>query len=646
MALNPSAAFSAANDKAYKTPMYTVAFQTQLGAATWTDVDGFTRNEFTVSDVLTGMHILWLEQADDPTWTPDEWVGYTAIITTQEGVQYRRIIDTNTADTITFNESLPINSVVVGDEFRIDFYEEFCTYQPAEDIFDLKAPRLPYISNISGGNYSITPDEGSTSSATLKIEMQDNGGYITNMLANATGNLQKKKCIVKAGYVGLKASEMLTVFTGEVTDYNYNDDGSWTFSVSDAIRELNRTIFRAASEDNVVQVRGNPINILLGLLISNNGDRTKGKYDYLSALDSNGDRIGGIGLNMDLSQIDIEAFEEIRDAYFPTSSVLFTFRVEERISANDFLKNEIYKPLNMYPIIKGDGRYSARVYRPILPPYTTRTITEDVMVGIPRYSGNLTSLVNEVRFSYDYDGDEFGTIEVYVDAESINERSSGDRVLEIETTGLNSDNTDAAGFVERSANRIFDRYAVPPIKLTMDVLFKEMLIESGDILGIENKFLPNLETGTFGLEDVQMEVLKRTVDWKRGKVKLDMLQTGFRQRKYGAISPKLTVTSVVDTDTVEVSDVKDYEVGFKVSIYSYQQTRTGQRPYIYRELVADDYVITDITGNEVTLDSALPSGIAANWVLVYNDTADLTDYQEAWAYILPESDPNAYRITP
>ena len=205
MTLTPSSAYSAKNELAYKTPIYTAAFQTTVGDT-----------EYIVTDINTSFP-LWLEQAQE-TWTPNEWEGYTCVITTRRGVQVSRVVLSNTTDRITFNQSLPMDTVEIGDEFRIDFYTEFCTYQPVETIFDLKYPRKPYISYISGGGYSISPDEGSASSATLKIELQDKNNEVTEMIHSADGRLQKKTCVVKAGYLGLEASQMLTVFTGEVTD--------------------------------------------------------------------------------------------------------------------------------------------------------------------------------------------------------------------------------------------------------------------------------------------------------------------------------------------------------------------------------------------------------------------------------------------
>ena len=72
-------------------------------------------------------------------------------------------------------ERPPTEAELEGFTFRIDKYEDFCTYlpdAPTPPPASYVAP-LPYVSYISGGGYSVSPDEGSASSATLKIEMQD-----------------------------------------------------------------------------------------------------------------------------------------------------------------------------------------------------------------------------------------------------------------------------------------------------------------------------------------------------------------------------------------------------------------------------------------------------------------------------------------
>ena len=638
MALNPSSQYTAANELMYKTPMYTAAFQTKVGTV-----------KFTVSDVAGTGPILWLEQADE-TWTAHEWIGYTAVITASSGEQYTRTIGDNDTVSITFNYSLSPGSVKIGDIFRIDFYTEFCTYQPAEDTFDLKAPRKPYISYISGGGYSISPDEGSASSATIKIEMQDKDNEVTDMIHNATGRLQKKCCIVKAGYVGLKESEMLTIFTGEVTDYSYNKEGVWAFSVSDTIRALNKYLFRGAGDydpdpniDKSYVIEGNPINLILQLLISEDGDGTRGIYDRLPS---------GYGLGLSPSLIDIGRFEEIRNIFYPGTSVKFKFIMDGRQKATDFLSEQFFKPLNMYPIILGDGRFSARIYRPVLPPYSAQTLTEDEIIDIPEYQGNLTDLINEVQFSYDNDPEsgDFMSIDVFSDAVSINERGVGDRTLEIECQGLDSNFTDADDFLIRSANRIFERYSNPPIKLSITTFYKNALVEAGDILSVSNKFLPNLATGLFDFEFIQMEVIKRTVDWKRGSVRLDLLQTGYEQENYAGISPILEVASDVAADSFVAVDVNDYVAGFKVTVWRphLDVDTSGIKDLYSIKKIEDDIEIISVntSTNEVTTDSLATGTYQVGDIVTFNDTADLTDYQKAWGYITATGDPDPYLITP
>jgi len=634
MAINPSPAYEAANELAYKTPMYTVSFQTIAGT-----------EEYTVTDLNISFP-LWIKRAisvDQPAWTVDELAGYTCVITTRRGEQVTREVDGNTADTVTFIQSLPMDTVDIDDTFVLDFYEDFCTYQPADSVFTNRTYK-PYVSYISGGGYSITPDEGNTSSATLSIDMVDTDDEITQMIHNATGRLQKKTCIVNAGYVGMDIHDMITVFTGEVTDYKYTKKGIWTIKVSDAIRDLNKNIFRDASDDNVNVITGNPINLILSLLISNTGDGTKGVYDIFPL---------GYGLNMPISKIDIEAFEEIRDTYYPGTSVTFWFEMTSRESANDFFKAQFYQPLNMYPVVTGDGKYSAKIYRQPLPPYVPYSINENDMLEVPNYDGNLSDLINEVQFSYNYNDDDgkYEDITVFADAESINARGVGDRTLEIECLGVRDTNPDTGGilmdtqgFIEKSAKRIFSRYAEPPVKLSVDLMYRYLLIETGDIILVSNKFLPNLRTGNFDLENIPMEVIKRTVDWKRGKVKLELLQTGYADLKYAGISPILEVDTPVNNEAFTVADVGNYREGYRVThwrpVFEFERTddpstlkgNEETRPYYHMKKLEDNLTITTINGLLITI-SGLSNPPLEGDVFTFNDTGTLTVDQEFWGRI-------------
>lgn len=634
MTLNPSDAFNEANSKQYKTPLYVVELYSQY------------MGRFIITDV-NDAYPTWVEcettEGTNPGWTPGEWIGYTATIQTKSGALIDEVVENNTDNDLQFYQSFPHDTVENGDSLDIVNVDRFCTYQPEiHPLVDVPVVFKPYLSYIAGGGFSVSPDEGTASSSTLKFELQDIDNDVTEMISTATGNLQKKRGVVKMGYLGMAEHELLTIFTGEVTNYSYKNSGTWEFSLSDAIRILNKNVFRDATEDNKNEIVGNPIDILLSLLISDKGDGTKGRYDIYEE---------GYGLDMDTSQIDIQRFEDIRDTYYPTTSVTFKFSIEDRISANDFFKDQIYKPLNMYPVVQGDGLYSARIYRPLLPPFSNVHINEDATIKIPSYDGNLADLINEVQFSYDYRNGDFEKIVVYADAESINDRGVGDRTLEIECEGLDSDVTDADAFMNRSVSRIFNRYAVPPIKINATVLFEKLVTETGDIIRFSNKFLPDLVTGSMGI-DTQMEVLKRTVDWKRGSVKLELLQTGYYQKKYSSISPTMKVTGTGTTTTCTVEDISHYEVGFKCSVWAtyVDDTNTSEsvtKNFVHWEKIADNIEITEIDNNDITVSPALSQPFQDGWVITYNDdNVDVTDYQKAWMFIASDSDPDPYVIAP
>ena len=73
--------------------------------------------------------------------------------------------------------------------------------------------------------------------------------------------------------------------------------------------------------------------------------------------------------------------------------------------------------------------------------------------------------------------------------------------------------------------------------------------------------IPDITAGTRGLTATRMEIISKTVDWKRGKVKVDMLNTGFNKGIYGVISPTMTIVSASDGENFVVltSDATKYD---------------------------------------------------------------------------------------
>ena len=317
-----------------------------------------------------------------------------------------------------------------------------------------------YLMNISGLSQKVAPEQGRASIGGITFEILDYNGNITTMLAGDSYFFHRKKTTVKAGYSGMLESDFLTVMVGWVTDIKMGNNGnSYIFAITDPQKWFQRKIFRD-SEDTPVSISGNAINILLAILTST-GDGTNGNYDWYAAES---------GLALDTDYIDVTSIEDIRDNWFPGQSAYFSFTISEREKASDWLEREIFKPLNLYPVIDGQGRFLIKVFKPPLPTGKAEmTLDEDSIIGLPTWDMNLGSLVNEVEWWFNHDGDDYQSKNYYIDTTSLTNRGPGSSPIVIKSKGLSSE-TD---LISRSKNRIFNRFATPPSRITCTTFFSK-----------------------------------------------------------------------------------------------------------------------------------------------------------------------------
>ena len=406
-----------------------------------------------------------------------------------------------------------------------------------------------YLVSISGLSQKVKPEEGKASIGGVTITIQDYNNEITALLATDTYYFHRKKTTIKAGYMGMGADDLITIMVGWVTGLKLNKDGlSYIFEITDPIKWMQRKIFRGA-EDTPVSLSGNPLNILLALLTSGSGS---GDYDWYDSAN---------GLGLDPTYINVTAIEAVRDNWFPGDSHYMKFTdIDERIKAKDFFEKEIFKPLNLYPVIDGQGRFSVKPFKPPLAALeSVQSFTEDNIIDLPGWDANLKALINEIEVFYDYDGDDFVTEIFYIDGTSVDNRGPGKKPLKIKTKGLHTSHSPASiagravDILETRRNRVFGRFATPPIKLNLSTFFSRWLSEAGDVVPFTHSLIPDITAGTRGLTADRMEIINKTVNWKKGTVKIELLDTGFNKSIYGVISPTMTVTSASDGETFTVS---------------------------------------------------------------------------------------------
>lgn len=384
------------------------------------------------------------------------------------------------------------------------------------------------LAGISGGSKSVSPNTGGTSSASMSIRLHnDADGVVLSTIQNAVGNLQNRKVQIYGGYVGMSIDMMPPLFKGRVTKYSFKD-GFWKIEIGDAIRQLNRECARLTSEEEPLILHGHPIIILLGLILSKDGDRTNTRYDYLPK---------GAGAGVDASRVDIEWIERVLHTYYPLGSVVMRFTIESRFTLGDFLKKEICKPLSMY--LSVDETTGKIILIPFKPPHAIgadRHITDADMLDVPSLTPECSKIINEIKFQYDKDDSDYQMIEMLIDAESVNDRGPGSKALEISSEGLHSDLMDVQGYLSRTASRIFDRYARPPISMQVKTSFKYLTVSEGDIIQVSCKHLPDIFGKKPFLQDVPVEVLTRSVDWERGSISFKLLQSSQTYENYALIA--------------------------------------------------------------------------------------------------------------
>jgi len=358
-----------------------------------------------------------------------------------------------------------------------------------------------------------------------------------------------------------------------------------------------------------------------------------GRYDTLDAAN---------GLGIDVEHLDIHSLEDIRDNWYPGDTYYMQFTITERIKAKDWIETEILKPLNCYPVIDGQGRFSVKPFKPPLAALeTTETITEDNIIGLPGWSANLEALVNEVETHYDWDStnDEFDSIDFFVDGTSLNNRGPGKKPISIKTKGLHTDpwgsmNGRASDITAVRKTKIFGRFATPPVAVSLKTFFSRMLLEAGDIIELTNSHIPDIEGGSRGLTSRRVEIINRAIDWKKGTVNFNLLDTGFDKDTYGVVSPIMTVVSGSSGTvfTVPGPDAARFTVGWKLNVHD-----AGMR------LKKANTAITVISGTTITVDPTIGSTPAAGWICTFAAGDNCTTAQQLYAFAEAA---NAHAIVP
>jgi len=292
--------------------------------------------------------------------------------------------------------------------------------------------------------------------------------------------------------------------------------------------------------DMLFVVEGNPINILLGFILTRDpnyealaylipGETTGNNYDWAGAVD---DAKAALGLHVEVGDVDVSSFEDVRDNFFPRYFGRIAFSKETDMEKE--LRESLLKPLGLNLYVNRAGKLALTIVRPPLNAEPV-VLDESNVVGIPDIDFTNEEIVNEVTVEYDHDyitGDSVSETTV-LDATS---QSAYDRAGDctLATRWLVSD-LRGASLAQRLAKKKMRHTKEPNPVLPVEVLFSQNAIDLGDAVQLTLDALPDPITGAVGW-DKQTIVTGRRVDWQNGTLVLDLVATAY-QKRYCLIAP-------------------------------------------------------------------------------------------------------------
>jgi hypothetical protein len=398
-------------------------------------------------------------------------------------------------------------------------------------VMNAGATYKEYMRTPRGVTQEIFPLEGRSSIGSLSLDLVDVSEEITNLLSpgQVVATWINREVTLYGGYADLDEADYAKLFVGQVSDWGMKGP-VYTLKIRDLKRTTLEKIMTNATEDTPSTIEGNPINIWYALVT---GDFANATFPVTTS------GAAATGLNVSASLIDATHLQNERDEWLFGWNLHFEFRKPEK--AKKFFEDELFL-LKGYPLIRGSGQLSARLYHPSHPAETAQVLDEDTILGTPDTKPLFEDHVNDIKIYGDYNPDydestgesEFTLLcscEDSSDITATNERKE----LVIESKGLRTD-LDGVRNARFAGGKIRQRFLNPPVEITAETLFSRRMLEVGDVVGVTHAALPEMDAGARGWAGVQCEVTKAVPDFRRGRMRFTLITTNFG-RRYRVIAP-------------------------------------------------------------------------------------------------------------
>lgn len=230
-------------------------------------------------------------------------------------------------------------------------------------------------------------------------------------------------------------------------------------------------------------------------------------------------------LGIDPSLVNVDQFIDKPDLYNPaddTLGLVLRFLEIGKADGKRFLEKEVYLAAGVFSPVDVLGRLGIlRMNRLISEASTVLTIDPSNAVVASGITHDMEAVHNRfsVLWSYDADQKKFRRETLFIDADSFSVHGQAG-VYRVEFKGLTSSrHTDAV--ILGILNMIRERYAGPPIIMSVELLHGLNRIENGDVVRVRFPHIADF-TSPFGFLDRAMEVQRVRCNHRTGKLVVDL----------------------------------------------------------------------------------------------------------------------------
>jgi hypothetical protein len=361
-----------------------------------------------------------------------------------------------------------------------------------------------------GSTQSIDVLAGTSSIGELECEVIDYGGAVRAVVGTVT--LEGQTATLTVGYPGIAYTEFVVlhsyVIYKVIPTKTYN---GYLFRSRDVQMDAKRTIWDHP-------LNGDPLSASNPWILQGTA------CEIVQA-------IWFLGLGRTTATIDratMLALDSPAEGLYSASRP-YLFSQTEPFAAKQFLEEQIYKSAGLYPVVDNVGRLSLKAFRaPAGGAAPVFAFTADNIVGLPEI--DRAEICNDMLFSIDYDGSQYNTTLLFLEATSISTFSRSNE-RQVQSEGMRTE-LGAQWWCQEVSARMFARFAgttglrggAPLVSVT--AFFATLPVWVGDYVTLSHPKMPNLFTGALGVTDRVFEVIDRSPDYANGRMQYKLLDTG------------------------------------------------------------------------------------------------------------------------